>query len=102
MRSRTPRMVPSRRAASAISCVWWRAWAAAIMCSRRSSIHFTGRFSAHGGERDQHVLGIAGGLGAEAAAEVGRDHADLVRRQLERGGQALLRRSARPGCCSRW
>ncbi len=42
------------------------------------------------GERDQHVLRIAGRLGAEATAEVGRDHTDLVRRQLESCHQPLL------------
>ncbi len=43
MRSRTASIVPSRRAPISMSCTWWRAWAAAIMCSRRSSVHFTGR-----------------------------------------------------------
>jgi len=37
-------MVPSRRAARLIAWTWWRACAALIMCSRRSSTHFTGRF----------------------------------------------------------
>ena len=43
MRSRTATIVPSRRAPISMSCTWWRACAAAIMCSRRSSVHFTGR-----------------------------------------------------------
>ena len=34
-------------------------------------------------ERDEHVLGIDDELGAEASADVGRDHAHLMRRQVE-------------------
>jgi hypothetical protein len=44
----------------------------------------------HGRDRDQRVLRISLSLGAETAAEIGRDDADLVRRQAERGRQALL------------
>ena len=43
MWSRTASMVPSRRAAISMSCTCARAWAEPIMCSRRSSVHFTGR-----------------------------------------------------------
>ncbi len=67
-----------------------RAWAEPIMCSRRSSVHFTGRRASDGRGGDQQVLRVAVGLGAEAAAHVGGDDADLVRRQPERGHQALL------------
>ena len=42
MRSRTASIVPSRRAPISMSCTCG-ACAAAIMCSRRSSVHFTGR-----------------------------------------------------------
>ncbi len=67
-----------------------RAWAEPIMCSRRSSVHFTGRRARDGGRGDQEVLRVAVGLGAEAAAHVGGDHAHLVGGQAERGHQPLL------------
>ena len=44
----------------------------------------------HRGRRDQQVFRIAIGLGPEAAADVGRDHADLVGGQPERGDEARL------------
>ena len=43
-----------------------------------------------GGGGDEEILRIAGGLGAEAAAHVGGDHADLVGGQPEGGDQSLL------------
>src|SRR4029453_4108119 len=39
------------------------------------------------GEGDQRVLGVARRLRSEAAAEVGRDHADLVRRKTGGAGK---------------
>ena len=41
---------------------------------------------------DQHLLGIDRALGAEAAADVGHHHADLLRGQLEDGGQRIAQR----------
>src|SRR5207244_5061734 len=42
------------------------------------------------GDRHQRVFRVAGGLGAEAAAEVGRDHADPAGWYFQRGHEPLL------------
>ena len=48
------------------------------MCSERVSIHFTGRPSRFASASDERLLGVGLELRAEAAAHVGRDHAQLV------------------------
>jgi hypothetical protein len=73
-----------------MSWTWWRAWAADIMCSRRSSVPLHRPARGDGGRGNQEILRIAGRLGAEAAAHVGGVDADLVRRQPQRGHEPLL------------
>ena len=70
-----------RRRASAIarSQHWSRSCVAARKCSRRSSIHLTGRSSASAHQATTAALRIEQCLGAEAAADVGHDHAQLAR-----------------------
>ena len=88
-RSRSARRRPSSSKPTVTSCSCSRSCVAASMCSRRSSMPAHGPRHAAREERDQHVLGIDDQLGAEAAAHVGRDHAHLVRRQVEEIGDEL-------------
>ena len=54
----------------------------------RSAIHFTGRPTFLRGPQAHRLLGIDEDLGAEAAADVGRDHAQLVLgREADEGRQ---------------
>ena len=69
-------MVPSRVQAISSSQSTSREWLVAIRCSRRSSIHFTGRPTWRRRERDQEILGIELAAHAEAAADIELDHVD--------------------------
>ena len=82
-------MRPSRSAASVAVCSWSRPWIVATIASERVSIHFTGRPREPRGLRQRELLGVDVDLRAEAAADVGRDHAHL------RLGDAADRRDER-------
>ena len=61
------------------------------MFSERVSVHFTGRCSVARRRGDDEVLGVAARLGAEAAADRGRDHAHLLRLEAERAAASWSR-----------
>ena len=67
----------------------WREWLAAIRCSRRSSIHFTGRPKPQRGGADQDVLGIKLAADAEAAADMALVEMHPRRRQPEHAGDLI-------------
>ena len=75
---RAPSSRPSASKPASTSQYWSRSWIDARKCSRRSSIHFTGRSQQQAGRRDRDLLGIENELGAEAAADVGGHDADAV------------------------
>ncbi len=76
-------MRPSPSKPTSTSWIWSREWHEHIRCSRRSSIHCTGRPSAARQERDQQVFGIDVPLEAEAAADVEREAAHAGFRKLQ-------------------
>ena len=78
MAPRAPSSRPSASKPASTSQYWSRSWIDDRKCSRRSSIHFTGRLQQQAGRRDRDLLGIENELGAEAAADVGGHHADAV------------------------
>ena len=57
------------------------------MFSERVSIHLTGRPSLRDAQREQDLLAVDLQLGAEAAADVGRDHAHAVLGHAELEGE---------------
>ncbi len=59
-----------------------------VLASILAPLH--GPAEREGGDRDERVLRVARGLGAEAPADVGGDHADPAGRQPERRGEPLL------------
>ena len=65
-----------------------RSWAAERKCSRRSSIHLTGRRRRRASQQTSASSGIEARLGPEAAADVRRrDHAHAVLGQVEEVGE---------------
>ena len=72
-------------ASSASSAVltWSRPCASDMNASVRSAVHFTGRLQLAGGPGDDRLLGIVIDLAAEAAADIRRDHAQLVLGDLQ-------------------
>ena len=80
-------MVPSRSQAISRSQTTSRAWLVAIRCSRRSSIHFTGRPAVFDANGNEEVLGIELAAHAEGAADVAFDHGDGVFREHELRGE---------------
>ena len=69
--------------------------------SRRSSAHFTGRAELQRRERDQRRLDRQRALGAEAAADVGDDHADALLGAAEASARAARAGGARSATTSR-
>src|SRR5262249_33203866 len=102
MWSRRPRIVPSRRGGPRGAWGWGVAGGQAdgvdLVAGMRRAHHVLAAVlhplhrSAEDdrGDRHQVILRIPRGLGAEAAAEIGRDDAHLVVGKPEGGGQALL------------
>ena len=83
-------MRPSRSSAISASWICPRSWVVAKKCSRRSSIHLTGRFEPDRHPGQQHFLGIEHhDLRAEAAADERRDHPHLALAQAQHAGQAV-------------
>ncbi len=70
--------MPSRSAASRRRWIWSRPWIVAWKPSLRDSVHLIGAAQLLGQDDREDLLGVDVELGAEAAADVGRDHADLV------------------------
>jgi hypothetical protein len=72
-----PAMTPSLRKPI---FTWWlcsRSWPLAWKSSRRLSTHFTGLPQAKRREGDQRLFRVRRALGAEAAADIGSEHANL-------------------------
>ena len=82
-----PRIFPSASTAIATFQCWSRSCVAERKCSRRSSCHVTGRPKLHRRGGNDRLLGVERRLGAEAAADEGRDHADRFEIALEQIGE---------------
>ena len=61
------------------------------MFSERVSIHFTGRPSLRASAQHERLLAVGVELRAEAAADVGRDHAQVVLADPERSPERMKR-----------
>ena len=86
-RARRPRRSP-RASAIMLSS---RAWPEAIRCSRRSSIHFTGRPRSRDAAAHGEVLARRADLQTERPADVAAEHAHLVGRDAELPTERHLR-----------
>ena len=79
----SPRNLPFSSSASSASLTWSRPCASEMKPSLRSLTHFTGRPSLRRRPGDQRLFRVVELLDAEAAADIGRDDAQLVLRDLE-------------------
>ncbi len=79
-------ILPSFVAASSSVVTKSRPWIVASAFSERSSIHFTGRAQPPGERDGEQLLGVDVELRAEAATDIGGDHAQLRLGHPERGG----------------
>ena len=83
----SPRIFPSASTAIATFQCWSRSCVAERKCSRRSSCQVTGRPSFIAAAGNDRLLGVERRLGAEAAADERRDHADRFEIALEQVGE---------------
>ena len=82
------RILPSPSRASSAVVAWSRPWASARKASLRSPVHLTARWIFARGPQAHDFLGVDEDLGAEAAAHVRGDHAQLVLgSEADEGGQ---------------
>ena len=72
---------PLSSSASVAVVMLSRPWLSPRKCSVRSAIQFTGLPELSRRDRGQRIFAIGEQLGAEAAADIGRDDAHLVGRQ---------------------
>ena len=68
----------ARRRPARSRWIWSRPWCMAALPSLRDSVHLTGRPSRVATSRREDLLAVDLQLGAEPAADVGRDHPQLV------------------------
>ena len=81
--TRSARNLPSSSSASSACVTWSRPCASERNASLRSAVHLIGRPTRFAAQTQRRLLGVEEDLRAEAAADVGRDHAHLVLRQAE-------------------
>ena len=72
--------------ASSAWLTWSRPCASVMKASLRSAVHLIGRPSFAGAQVDDRFLGVVEDLRAEAAADIGRNDAQLVLRQMQDKG----------------